>query len=174
MSETKKATTKSEISDISSTRTSSFDATTSSSKIPSYEVEFPRGTVLFGETNNQKFAITTYTTTDEIVIAYSPKGNYSADAHMGEVANFITTTVSTTNIQVTEEGVTKNVNVNTELKIPENTVNTPSIDFFTPFNGNDTKIYAYQNDDGKIVLAFTSNGDHEPFIAIPFTEKSNE
>jgi len=124
-----------------------------------------------GENEQLSFAVTTYTNHDDLTISYSPKGSYAPDVHMSEVASLVPTTISTTTIQVVESGVTKDVKMNTELKLQNSGGNQASIDFFTPFNGNDTKVYAYPNNNGNIVLAFTPTEHNGPYTTIVLEEK---
>ncbi|MGX7224172.1 hypothetical protein [Enterococcus malodoratus] len=64
------------------------------------------------------------------------------------------------------DGSVTDVKVTTELKLSVNDVSKPSSEFFTNFNGNDTKIYAYLNGTGNIVLAFTPIGHSGPYTSV--------
>ncbi|MDU5334986.1 hypothetical protein [Enterococcus sp.] len=161
--------------------TSSLDSTqanvTSSSSSESAEpataspVIFPKGAILRGENEQLKFAMTTYTQNDDLVISYGPNSYISPDAHMSEMAAFVPITSPETTIQVDEEGTLKTVKVTTELKLSVGNGSKPSQEFFTPFNGNDTKIYAYLNDHGNITLAFTPAGHNGAYTTISLQEK---
>lgn len=162
------------------TETSSMDSTTTtvtseSSSEPveptAHPVTFSKGAVLIGENDQFKFSVTTYTQNDELVISYGPNGYIPSDAHMNEVAAFVPITSPETTIQTNEGGVIKTVKVITELKLSVGEGSKPSLEFFTPFNGNDTKIYAYLNDRGNIVLAFTPAGHSGAYTAISLQEK---
>lgn len=154
----------------SESNTAVSETFSSSNKQAVYAVTFPKGTVLMGENEQLRFAVTTYTNHDDLAISYSPKGFYAPDAHMSEVASLVPTTIPTTTIQVVESGVTKDVKMNTELKLQNSGGNQASSDFFTPFNGNDTKVYAYLNNNGNIVLAFTPTEHNGPYTTIVLEE----
>lgn len=106
-----------------------------------------------------------------MTMSYSPKGNYAPDAHMSVAASFTPITIPTTTIQVNESGIVKDVKVATELKLSLADSSKPSLEFFTPFNGNDTKIYAYMNNSGQMVLAFTPPGNNGPYTTVSMNEK---
>ncbi|MGM0168710.1 transposase [Enterococcus sp. AZ135] len=48
----------------------------------------------------------------------------------------------------------------------------PSSEFFTIFNGNDTKIYTYLNSTGNIVLAFTSTEHSGPYTSVVLLQRN--
>lgn len=157
---------------VSSVSSSSSSIPAASTEEPaSYAVTFPNGAVLVGESAQYKFSVTTYTHSDEIVVAYKPKGMTAPGAHMGQVASFIPTTVPTTAIQVSENNVVKEVKAATELKLSAEDSSQANLSFFDNFNGNDTKIYAYTNNSGNTVLAFTPAGHQGPYMAVSFQEK---
>lgn len=167
-------------SEAAVTETSSLDstqanATSSSSSEPAEQtatpVIFPKGAVLRGENEQLKFSMTTYTQNDELVISYVPNGYIPPDAHMSEMAAFVPITSPEATIQVDEEGTIKTVKVTTELKLSVGDGSKPSQEFFTPFNGNDTKIYAYLNDHGNNTLAFTPARHNGAYTTISLQEK---
>lgn len=98
-------------------------------------------------------------------------GNYAPNVHMSVAASFTPITIHTTTIQVNESGTVKDVKVATELKLSMADSSKPSLEFFTPFNGNDTKIYAYMNNSGQTVFAFTPPGNNGPYTTVPMNEK---
>ena len=155
-----------------STMSDPTSVSTSSSEEPeSYAVTFPKGSVFTGENDLYGFAVTTYANRENMTMSYSPKGNYAPDAHMSVAASFTPITIPTTTIQVNESGIVKDVKVATELKLSLADSSKPSLEFFTPFNGNDTKIYAYMNNSGQTVFAFTPPGNNGPYTTVPMNEK---
>ncbi|MDT2524070.1 hypothetical protein [Enterococcus raffinosus] len=146
-------------------------STSSSEESESYAVTFPKGSVFTGENDLYGFAVTTYPNRENMTMSYSPKGNYAPDAHMSVAASFTPITIPTTTIQVNESGIVKDVKVATELKLSLADSSKPSLEFFTPFNGNDTKIYAYMNNSGQMVLAFTPPGNNGPYTTVSMNEK---
>lgn len=146
-------------------------STSSSEESESYAVTFPKGSVFTGENDLYGFAVTTYANRENMTMSYSPKGNYAPDAHMSVAASFTPITIPTTTIQVNESGIVKDVKVATELKLSLADSSKPSLEFFTPFNGNDTKIYAYMNNSGQTVFAFTPPGNNGPYTTVSMNEK---
>ncbi|OFT87424.1 hypothetical protein HMPREF3100_07975 [Enterococcus sp. HMSC29A04] len=146
-------------------------STSSSEESESYAVTFPKRSVFTGENDLYGFAVTTYPNRENMTMSYSPKGNYAPDAHMSVAASFTPITIPTTTIQVNESGIVKDVKVATELKLSLADSSKPSLEFFTPFNGNDTKIYAYMNNSGQMVLAFTPPGNNGPYTTVSMNEK---
>jgi cytoskeletal protein RodZ len=145
-----------------STESSSAASTSTTESTPaetveqgSYGVTFPKGAILMGETTIFGFSVTTYPQSDKLAVSYSPKGNYTPGAHMSSVAGFYPTDIPMTTIPVNENGVTKNVTVSTELKLSESDSSKPDLAFFLNFNNNDTKVFAYLNNNKNVVLAFT-------------------
>lgn len=136
----------------------------------SYGVTFPKGAVLMGETTIFGFSVTTYPQSDKLAVSYSPKGNYTPGAHMSSVAGFYPTDIPMTTIPVNENGVTKNVTVSTELKLSESDSSRPDLAFFFNFNNNDTKVFAYLNNNKNVVLAFTPPNNNGPYIAVVLYE----
>lgn len=146
-------------------------STSSSKESESYAVTFPKGSVFTGENDLYGFAVTTYANRENMTMSYSPNGNYAPDAHMSVAASFTPITIPTTTIQVNESGTVKDVKVAAELKLSLADSSKPSLEFFTPFNGNDTKIYAYMNNSGQTVFAFTPPGNNGPYTTVPMNEK---
>lgn len=155
----------------SAASTSTTESTTAETvEQGSYGVTFPKGAVLMGETTIFGFSVTTYPQSDELVVSYSPKGNYAPGAHMSSVAGFYPTDIPMTTIPVNENGVTKNVTVSTELKLSESDSSKPDLAFFLNFNNNDTKVFAYLNNNKNVVLAFTPPNNNGPYIAVVLYE----
>lgn len=151
---------------------SSNDRSSSQKNDYPYSVTFPGNQIYQGNYDQLGFAITTYSDRSDIMVASRAKANTDPTAHMGENASLVPKNISTKKINVVENGTEKTVKANTELKLSD-TTNAVSADFFTPFNGNDTKIFAYTMNNGHIALAFTSkNSDsHKAAVyqAIEFT-----
>lgn len=164
-------TTRSSISSaastVSSTTTelSSFiESSTAPEEIGTYAVDFPKGDVLMGENDSFKFAVTTYSTKDSLVVSYTPKDSHSQSA--SETASLHPITISTIRISVVENGLTKDVKINTELKLSASDSNKSQLVFFQPFNGDDTRIYSYLNRGGNIVLAFSPGKEQGPYSTV--------
>lgn len=75
--------------------------------------------------------------------------------------------IPTKDLKVNEHSFVKNVKINTELKL--DSINEPATkDFFYPFNGNDTKIYAYHMNNGNTALAFQPGLGLDQYQVIEF------
>ncbi|MBV7392235.1 hypothetical protein KUA55_16250 [Enterococcus sp. ALS3] len=152
-------------------QSSNNDSSHTTNEFP-YEVSFPSDKILVGQYNEFGFSVTTYKSNQSITVAYNTTDSDSYGERTGQVASLTPTTVSTQTIAVREYETQKNVHVNTELKLSD-VEHAASIDFFTPFNGNDTKIYAYYMDNGNIALAFTpANADSYQVVVYQVVELS--
>ncbi|MGM0175400.1 hypothetical protein [Enterococcus sp. DIV0800] len=166
---TTRSSTSSQASTATSTTTKLSSSTEPSATLEetgAYAVDFPKGDVLMGEDVSFKFAVTTYLANDSLIVSYTPKESHSQDAHNGESATLYPTTIPTTRISVVENGLTKDVKINTELKLPASDSSKPNLAFFQPFNGDDTRIYSYLNRGGNIVLAFSPSDEHGPYSTV--------
>ncbi|WP_367378431.1 hypothetical protein [Enterococcus gilvus] len=120
-----------------------------------YSVSFDTDHMYKGEFSNEwEYSLSTQSHTGEILVRARPKDYPDPKAHMEEKAVFVPQTIDTKKIQISENGLQKEVKVNTELKLSPSR-NAVSLDFFTPFNGNDTKVFAYYMKNGHLALAFT-------------------
>lgn len=79
------------------------------------------------------------------------------------------TTIPTKTVKVNEHSTVKNVKINTELKLATIT-NAATKDFFYPFNGDDTRVYAYYMNNGSIALAFQPREDMDQYQVIEFVK----
>ncbi|MBU5366069.1 hypothetical protein KQI33_11850 [Enterococcus devriesei] len=101
------------------------------------------------------------------------KVSYKA-AHSSETqsASLVTIDIPTKLLKVNEHSVVKNVKVNTELKLADVT-NAATKNFFYPFNGNDTRVYAYYMNNGNIALAFQPKNGESQYQVIEFEPNSS-
>ena len=119
------------------------------------------------------FAMTLYPGTQDLVLVYNIAPEYQAlhpDAHLGRVSGLVAKKIPTLKLKVNENSEVKIVNINTQLFLSDQDGST-SLDFYEPFNGNDTDVYAYVTKDGNIALAFTPDLGLDQYQVIVFTPK---
>jgi hypothetical protein len=149
------ASTETNTSVTSNQSSQSVDSSPHASTEPHpYAVHFAPGSApLFGYYGSLPFALNIQNT--DIMLSYNSNPNYpDPAAHFEERALLTPVTIETTEITVFENSAPKTVKVNTELVLVASAYPASS-DFFTPFNGNHTDIFAYYTTNGQIALAFT-------------------
>lgn len=135
-----------------------------------YSVTFNGDLNYSGNYGSLKFDLTNGQSAGGIKLTYD-----SPNFEETQSAILVPKTIPTKTLKVNENTSVKEVKINTELKL-DNVVNAATKDFFYPFNGNDTKIYAYYMNNGHIALAFQPSSKIDQYQVIDFypTNDSNE
>lgn len=135
-----------------------------------YSVTFDGDLNQNGNYGTLKFDLTNGQSAGGIKLTYD-----SPNFEETQSAVLVPKTIPTKILKVNENTSVKEVKVNTELKL-DNVTNAATKDFFYPFNGNDTKIYAYYMNNGHIALAFQPSSKIDQYQVIEFypTNHSNE
>lgn len=133
-------------------------------KRSNYGVNFNGISESSGNYGTLKFNLSN-TKTDEIKLSYDSP-NFSEQ----QIAFLTPKKIETKILKVNANSEVKEVNTNTELKLA-NVSNSVTKEFFYPFNGNDTKIYAYYMKNGDIALAFQPS-EADQYQVIEFRENS--
>ena len=133
----------------------------------SYGVNFNGNLNYNGNYGTLKFDLTNGKSEGGIELTYD-----SPNFEQTQSAMLVPVIIPTKLLKVNENSSVREVKVNTELKL-DNVTNAATKDFFYPFNGNDTKIYAYYMNNGHIALAFQPGSNLDQYQVIEFTGSSN-
>lgn len=137
------------------------------SGIPTYAVKFDGITMCIGTYGTLEFSLIP-TTDGEIEVSYD-----TPDFPETQHATLEPTNIATKLLKVNEHSTVKNINIETELKLSD-IANAATEDFFYPFNGNDTRVYAYYMNNGNIALAFQPGLGLDQYQVIEFEPTSNK
>lgn len=136
---------------------SSTTETSSSSEIMEYPytVNLQSNSVYQGEYKDLWFDMVTYENNDNVAVSYEMNSTSESTVSVRQTAVLVPIQIKTKVIDVQEGNRQKQVKVNTELKLSTSGNGDTTPHFFEPFNGNDTKVYAYYKNNGNIALAFS-------------------
>lgn len=132
----------------------------------SYSVTFNENLHYNGNYGTLKFNLVTGELNGGIELSYT-----SPNFQQTQSATLVPITISTKNLKVNENSSVKEVKINTELKL-DTDADAPTKEFFYPFNGNDTKIYAYYMNNGHVALAFQPSSNLDQYQVIEFIQGS--
>ncbi|MBO0447931.1 hypothetical protein JZO76_00110 [Enterococcus sp. MJM12] len=156
--------------DISSTSSEDFiKESTSSQEEYKYAVTFPKDQMQLGYYGTWEFFLSTHTDGDHIIISWNtPEYEREYGNYMSERCTFVPQTIPTTIIRVNEHSrIVKDVKVNTQL-VPSSDPGSISSDFFYPFDGENTKVYAYYMNNGYIAVIFSPGKGLDQYQLIEF------
>lgn len=147
---------------IDSTESLDSDTTEQQENSVQYNVSFNGDLNYNGNYGTLKFDLTNGQSAGGIKLTYD-----SPNFEETQSAFLVPKTIPTKTLKVNENTSVKEVKVNTELKL-DNVANAATKYFFYPFNGNDTKIYAYYMNNGHIALAFQPIDKVDQYQVIEF------